>query len=189
MLIRSLRIDDDLGDITEMLHRAYAALGARGLRYNATHQSPEVTARRLVRGYPILAENDGRIVGTLTVYRPDPNHTAMVYRDAETYHFGQFGVDPEFRGRGLGRALHSKAIDYAGGQGARFMALDTAAPATELIALYERWGYRICERISWDSTNYESVLMRRKIDNVRGRSSSPTLASFAPRSAQEPRLS
>jgi hypothetical protein len=40
------------------------------------------------------------------------------------------------------------------------MMLDTAEPASGLIALYESWGYRIVGRADWrPNTNYESVLM------------------------------
>lgn len=43
------------------------------------------------------------------------------------------------------------------------MALDTAAPATDLIATYERRGYAIVERVQWGDTDYPSVLMRRAL--------------------------
>lgn len=160
MKIRVLAPDDDIVALTDMLHRAYAPLAARGLRYNATHQSPEVTVRRLSRGHALVAESDGRVVGTISVYPPDPSSQVAVYRDPHTYSFGQFAVDPEFKGRGIGRALHAAAVDHALSQGAHFLSLDTAAPAAELIATYERWGYVVVERTSWKSTNYESVLMR-----------------------------
>jgi hypothetical protein len=47
--------DDDIGALTGLLHRAYAPLASRGLRFTATHQLPEVTLRRLHRGYPLVA--------------------------------------------------------------------------------------------------------------------------------------
>jgi GNAT superfamily N-acetyltransferase len=149
-----------------MLHRAYAPLAARGLRYTATHQTPEVTADRLFKGHPLAAEWNGRIVGTITVYPPNPKASVAVYREPHTYIFGQFAVDPDFKGNGIGRALHQAAIDYAVGQNAQFMSLDTAAPAVELIATYRRWGYEVVERTHWRDTNYESVLMRRRITKV-----------------------
>jgi len=43
IVIRSLQDSDDVDEITEMLHRAYAGLAAMGLRYLATHQSADVT--------------------------------------------------------------------------------------------------------------------------------------------------
>jgi GNAT superfamily N-acetyltransferase len=163
MKIRPWEPRDDVVEITEMLHRAYAPLAARGLRYNATHQPPEVTRRRLSGGFAFVAEVDGRLVGTITTYRPDLQSTALVYREPFTFHFGQFGVEPDFKGKGIGRALHQAILDCAVGNGATAMALDTAAPASDLIALYRRWGYSEVGRAQWDSTNYESVIMVRAL--------------------------
>ncbi|MDB6077840.1 MAG: putative N-acetyltransferase [Akkermansiaceae bacterium] len=156
--IRTWHPGDDLDALTEMLHRAYAPLAAEGLRYTATHQTPEVTLRRLSRGHALVAEIGGRVVGTLTVYQPDGEDATPAYR--EHFHFGQFGVVPEFKGRGIGTALHAAALDHVRSLGGAAMALDTASPASRLIALYERWGYEIIDRISYSSTNYESVVMR-----------------------------
>lgn len=163
MNIRVLNPTDDVAAVTDMLHRVYAPLAARGLNYTASYQSPEVTAQRLCTGYPIVAECDGSIVGTLTVYRPDSNSSFALYREPHTYSFGQFAVDPRFKGRGIGRALHRAAIDYAISQGALFLCLDTAAPAEDLVATYARWGYTIVERTTWRDKSYESVLMRCRI--------------------------
>lgn len=163
MKIRVITPDDDLVALTELLHRAYAPLGARGLRYVATHQTPDVTAKRLFTGHPLAAELDGRIIGTITVHPPNVESRALTYRDPHTLNFGQFAVEPSFGGRGIGRRLHQAALEHAVAQGARFMALDTAEPATDLIATYGRWGYAIVERVQWRSTNYPSVVMRRPL--------------------------
>lgn len=134
MKIRVITPQDDLVALTELLHRAYAPLGARGLRYVATHQTPEVTAERLFTGHPLAAELDGKIIGTLTVHPPNAESRSVTYRDPLTFNFGQFAVEPAFGGQGIGRRLHQAALDHVAGLGARFMALDTAEPATDLIA-------------------------------------------------------
>jgi GNAT superfamily N-acetyltransferase len=188
MNIRAFQADDDVVALTEMLHRAYAPLAAAGLRYNASHQPPEKTALRMSRGATFVAEIQGRIVGTITVCGPDPKSGTPVYSEPSTYHFEQFGVDPDFKRKGIGRELHSAAVALATRRGARFMALDTAAPAKELIATYERWGYVIVDRKRWDSTNYESVLMRRPLGNKPNHRSDPSLASVTSRAGHEPRL-
>ena len=159
LTIRNWRDDDDVEALTRMLHRAYAPLAAGGLRYMATHQSPDVTLRRLKRGHALVAEKDAKIIGTLTVYPPDSESIVSLYRHPQTYHFGQFAVDPDHKGNGIGRTLHQAAIDHAREQGGRYLALDTAAPATYLIATYQRWGYQIMERMAFSATNYESVVM------------------------------
>jgi len=177
VIIRDWKPADDVGALTGMLHRAYAPLAARGLRYNATHQTPEVTRRRLASGHALVAEIGGRLVGTVTYYRPDSQAATPVYREPDTFHFGQFAVDPDFKGQGVGKALHERMIAAAFGEGAKFMALDTAAPAIELIALYERWGYTVVDRAQWDSTNYESVIMRRGLGSDPRNVPEPTLTA------------
>ncbi len=163
MIVRPLRPDDDVVALTHLLHRAYAPLAAAGLRYTATHQSPDVTARRLARGYSFMAEIECRVVGTVTVYPPDSGESVSWYRDPGYYYFGQFGVDPDFQGRGIGKALHQAVIGHALEQCASHMSLDTAKPAAALIATYERWGYSIVDHARWGNTNYESVIMCRRL--------------------------
>jgi len=163
MKIRNFDAADDVGALTELLHRAYASQAAKGLRFFATHQSPEVTQRRISRGHCFVLELNCRIVGTITLYRPDGNSDVPEYRDPLTFNFGQYGVEPEFKGRGYGRLLHDFILDFAGAHGGEWMALDTAAPASDLVAMYTRWGYSEVTRYRWQVTNYESVVMRRKI--------------------------
>lgn len=155
--------DDDIDDLTDLLHRAYAPLASRGLRFTATHQSSEVTRLRFNKGFPLIAEWNRKPVGTITGYGPDPDSQVPEYRDESSYHFGQFGVDPNFQGRGIGKALHEAILRHAMEQGAHFMCLDTAAPAEDLIGLYQKWGYAIVNRVSFSSVNYDSVIMRRDL--------------------------
>jgi ribosomal protein S18 acetylase RimI-like enzyme len=50
-------------------------------------------------------------------------------------------VDPEFRGRGVGKALAVTLIDEARSAGYRTMRLDTSVRQLEAITLYERLGF------------------------------------------------
>jgi hypothetical protein len=75
--------------------------------------------------------------------------------------FHQFAVDPDLQGDRIGRRLLDLVEDRAAATGATEIALDTAVPATHLIAMYERRGYRIVDRVDWDETNYVSVIMAR----------------------------
>ncbi len=153
----------DLIPLTELLNRAYAGLAARGLRYVASHQTPDVTAKRIHSGRCIVAEEAGRLVGTITVRPSQPDADVPLYRENDVMIFAQFGVDPDKRGQGIGRILHDHAISHALARGAKCMALDTAAPATDLIELYRRWGYAEVSRHSWPSTNYTSVVMKKPL--------------------------
>jgi GNAT superfamily N-acetyltransferase len=158
--IRPYLPEDDLDVLTDLIHRAYAPHLALGLRYWATHQSSTDTEKRLLSGTGLIMLADGKYSGTATVRPPQPNSPVALYRDPAVRSLSQFCVAPEYKGKGLGARLHQHATEVARLSGASLMALDTALPALALIALYERWGYRVVGRCDWrPDTNYESVVM------------------------------
>jgi GNAT superfamily N-acetyltransferase len=164
--IRALWPSDSLEQLTDLIHRAYAPHLVHGLRFVGTHQTVQVTAERIASGHAFVATLQDELVGTVTVRPPKPKSAAPLYRDPHTWSFSQLAVTPELKGRGLGRALHDAAVQFALRSGAQTMMLDTAEPAKGLIALYESWGYRIVGRADWrPQTNYESVLMSRAISS------------------------
>ena len=63
--LRRFTSSDSIPDLTRFLHRAYANLAAMGLRYMATHQSEEVTQRRVDEGECYVAISEGILVGTI----------------------------------------------------------------------------------------------------------------------------
>src|SRR5437764_450818 len=103
--LRLLTPADSLLDLTALLHRAYGALAARGMKYLASHQDLEVTRQRISRGECWLAEADGQIIGTVTLR--DAAHTkgSPWYDRPEVASFGQFAVDPGWQRRGVGSML------------------------------------------------------------------------------------
>lgn len=162
--VRPVRDSDDIDALTDLIHRAYAAHLEHGLRYWGTHQSSADTLERLRSGQALLLLVAGRIAGTATVRPPQPASPVALYRDPQVRSLSQFCVDPAHHGRGLGRRLHEEALAVARRSGASTMALDTAAPATGLIRLYESWGYRVVGSADWrPDTNYESVVMARPL--------------------------
>jgi GNAT superfamily N-acetyltransferase len=162
--IRLLDPADDLAAITEMIHAAYAVHAEKGLRYWGTYQTIEDTASRFASGKAYVAEIDGRIVGSVSVQRPQPDSSVALYREPTTRSITQFAVAPAYQGRGIGALLHARALASAASEQALVLAMDTAEPATGLIAMYEKWGYEICGHCDWRPlTNYPSVLMSRPI--------------------------
>jgi GNAT superfamily N-acetyltransferase len=154
MNIRLLFATDDLVELTEIIHTAYARRGAEDLRFWATHQTVEDTKARFESGQGLIAEVDGRMVGTITARPPDP----------DTWSLCQFAVLPQFQGAGVGRRLHDAAVDYVRTQGGRVVAFDTAAPAKKLIKMYLRWGYQQVGEVDWRPfTNYLSVVLMRPV--------------------------
>jgi predicted N-acetyltransferase YhbS len=162
--IRRIGPQDSIDEITELLHRAYAALGARGWNYTAVDQTAEVTRSRLAEGVGLVAvEPDGRIVGTITYWPPEKPWDSPWLQRVDVAFLGQFAVEPSRQGAGTGGRLMDAVEDLARAAGARELALDTAEPALHLIASYERRGYRFIEYAQWEGKRYRSVIMSKTL--------------------------
>lgn len=163
--IRPVRAGDDLERLTRLIHAAYAAQASRGLRYWGTHQTVEDTRKRLASGHALVAESARELVGTITVRPPQPESQVELYRDGRTWTICQFAVAPELKGTGLGKLLYEAAESHAILNGGGTMALDTAAPAEALIAMYRGWGYDLVGEVDWrPHTNYLSVVMSKALN-------------------------
>ncbi|MBC8366212.1 GNAT family N-acetyltransferase [bacterium] len=151
-----------MAELTSLLNRAYAGLAEMGFRYVATWQDEAITRRRVGRGECLVAELDGRLVGTLLLEYPAKG--AEYYERAGVAKLQQFGLEPEYQGKGIGRRMLTQAEQRARELGATELALDTAEGAEHLIRMYERWGYRLVAETDWDVTNYRSVIMSKELD-------------------------
>lgn len=162
--IRPFQETDSIREITRLLHEAYAPLAAMGLRYTATHQDDDVTRLRLSRGFPWVAELDGAVIATVTLYPKPKEPTGSDWYDRSgIFSFGQFAVKPAHQRHGLGTRLIALMESEAGNHGAEELALDTADAAHHLIGWYGKMGYRIVEHVSWGNTNYRSVVMSKTV--------------------------
>ena len=163
-VIRRLAEGDSLGELTELLHRAYAQLAAMDLHFVATKQDESVTRSRIEGAECYVAEMDGEIVGTIVFRDCARTGSCAWYDRPHVASFGQFGVEPSLQGSGVGSALLDRVEERAREVGAREIALDTAQPASHLIDYYARRGYRIVEHVSWgDVVNYSSVIMSKRL--------------------------
>jgi GNAT superfamily N-acetyltransferase len=164
VILRGLRDDDSIPEITRLLHAAYAPLAAMGLRYTATHQSDEVTLSRLQRGIPFVGELGRGIVATVTLCpSAGTNSSCAWYRNPGVFSFGQFAVRPDLQRHGLGRHVIGMLENETLARGGRELALDTAEPAHHLRQWYEKLGYRFIEYADWSSTNYRSVILSKSL--------------------------
>jgi uncharacterized damage-inducible protein DinB/GNAT superfamily N-acetyltransferase len=182
--IRLLAARDSLDALTELLHRAYAPLAARGMNFTAATQDTATTQQRMAEGQCFVAEQQRRLVGTVTVCGPYDPHTSPwvanvpAFRDRDTAHFHQFAVAPELQRQGLGRRLVAACEQWARERGYKRMALDTAEPATELRALYRRLGYEEVAHVQWQGKHYRSVVMEKPLDQSPLRAHLRTLARY-----------
>jgi GNAT superfamily N-acetyltransferase len=163
--IRTLQPSDDFEALTDLLHRAYAELAEMGFRYTATYQSVDVTRDRCMSGTGLVAQRGGRVVGTVTYYGPRRAGGAEWYDRPDVASFGQFAVEPDLRGLGIGSLLMDAVEAMAVKDRAAEIACDTAEGASHLIALYERRGYRLVGTVDWRDTNYLSVILSKSLQD------------------------
>lgn len=131
VVIREIASTDSVNELTTVLRQAYAIHAKRGLRFWATYQTAEETAE------------------------------VELYRDPAIRILNQFAVATAYSRPGVGHTLHNAVLAHALQKGALRILLDTAEPATELIAMYKRWGYRFVGTCDWQPfTNYTSVIMQ-----------------------------
>jgi GNAT superfamily N-acetyltransferase len=155
--------DDDVEAITDLLHRAYAPLAAAGMRFTATHQTSDVTARRMARGDTIVSVAAGSIVAIVTLARADRTSGSPFYDRPDVASFGQFAVQPHLQGAGIGSSLLTMVEELATERGVAQLALDTSEHATELIRFYAARGYGFVEHARWPDVNYRSVILAKAL--------------------------
>ena len=164
MVIRPLQITDSIAVLTELLHSAYAKLGAMGFNYTAVDQPEEVTRKRTARGDCLVAVEGTALIGTVTLYPPGTSKGCSCYERSDVAVIGQFGVLPDVQGRGVGNLLLNEAEHRAALTGAAELALDTSEGADHLIAWYERHDFRFVEHAQWQGKTYRSVIMSKPLN-------------------------
>lgn len=161
--IRPVHSDDNMQAITQLLHRAYKPLADAGMKFVATYQDEATTRERFDSGHGFVAIACDKIIATVTIYETLQANSCSWYTVEGVWHFGQFAVDPNHQGMGVGSLLMEFAEHYARLQGARELALDTAETAYDLIDYYTERQYRVTGHVQWDVTNYRSVIMSKEL--------------------------
>jgi GNAT superfamily N-acetyltransferase len=153
--IRPWNAEDSVDELTTLLHLAYAPLGAMGLNYTAVDQS-----------MCYVAEQDGKLVGTATVRGPYESSDCAYYTKPEVAIVNQVAVHPSFQSRGIARAILATCSSWARQHGYSKLALDTALPATHLIALYRKLGYTEVAQVQWSGKVYRSAVLSRHLSDA-----------------------
>jgi GNAT superfamily N-acetyltransferase len=158
---------DSLDELTGILHRSFARLGAMGLNCTCVDQSCKTTLERAKRGDCYVAICDDHLVGTLTVNAPDQNARCEFYRHPDVASIHQLGVDPAYQGRGIGKSLLSLAEGWAAIRGYKILALDTPMPASHLISFYEGRGFGIAGSLRFEGKRYVSAILSKEVMSTR----------------------
>jgi GNAT superfamily N-acetyltransferase len=163
VVIRSLNESDSLAALTDLVHRAYAPLGALGLNYTAVDQSVDETATRIARGECAVACIGGLVIGTVIAAGTKPKGATPWFREPFVATAHQLAVEPSFQRHGVGSALMQWAESWAFIHHYTELAVDTAEPAEHLVAFYTRRGYRFIEFAQWQGKRYRSVILSKSL--------------------------
>ena len=142
VLVRDVRTDE-LDELARLLAEVYGAF--------RTHLPVDTWERyigeivdvrsRLGESELIVAEDAGRLVGTIALY-PDASRSALERWPDGWASIRTLGVRTEARCRGVGTALARECVRRAEAHGAKAIGLHTAAHMAAATRLYERHGFR-----------------------------------------------
>ncbi|RQR40479.1 GNAT family N-acetyltransferase [Burkholderia sp. Bp9142] len=150
---------DSYAQLTALLHRAFARLGAMGLNCTCVDQAEDVTRRRAEAGECHVAVSGGRVIGTMTLYATDPSSPCSLYRHDGVASVRQVAVDPGWQGGGIGAMLLAFAARWAALRGYSLLALDTPYPASHLLAFYRAQGFDVVDIVRFAGKRYDSAIL------------------------------
>ncbi len=137
-----------IGEVVSLQARYYARHWSFGSYFEAKLAAE---AAAFVRRYDprvdlLLSAWDGeRVVGSVTIDGGDPE------RPEDLAHLRWFIVDDGFRGRGLGRRLVSRSLEFARRTGRSGVYLWTFAGLDAARRLYDAEGFRLVREVSGDT--------------------------------------
>lgn len=132
---------DDLGPAGLATVAAYAEFYPQGSGHEdyVTHIGD--VAGRAGHTTVLVGLVDAAVAGSVTIELEQRIEREMDPPGPEEGHIRMLGVDPVFRGRGVGRALVEGCIDEIRAAGRSVVTLDTTAVMTVAQHLYERMGF------------------------------------------------
>ena len=89
----------------------------------------------------IVADDDGRIVGSAMLYAPETDAYGALVSASAAPEIRLVAVAPEARGRGIAKALVEECIRRARSQGAREVGLHTSRSMRAAMAMYATLGF------------------------------------------------
>jgi GNAT superfamily N-acetyltransferase len=162
--IRTLAPDAPLDELTGLVRRAFARLGAMGLNCTSVNQPVMVTRQRIAAGSCLVAEWNRQLAGTLTVCPPGNDTEVPWYQIRDVASVHQFAVEPRLHGMGIGVSLLIAAEQWVGARGYGEIALDTPEPASHLIEYYQRRGFRQVGSACLVGRTYRSAILSKPVE-------------------------
>jgi GNAT superfamily N-acetyltransferase len=141
LLLREAR-PDELDNVSLLIRDAYQQyenlLPLEAWKYYAEDMMD--VRRRLNESQLIVAELDGQLAGTVTLYL-DAEHSSQGGWPAGWASIRLLAVHPAYRGRGIGRALINECIRQCRNQGIATIGLHTTEMMDVARRMYERMGF------------------------------------------------
>ena len=165
--------------IREAIPADYAAVGALMVRVyvdegyirkgSAYADTLARTAERAAESEVLVAEVEGRVVGTITVTPPGSAYAPLA--QADELEFRMLAVDASARGTGVGKALVDHVLERAHRDGYRAVAISTMTEMVDARRLYERLGFVHVPERDWEPSVGDrlTVLVRSLVSPARSR--------------------
>ena len=152
-------------EITKVLNLAYKELLDQSLSYAAATQTVEKTKARMKNGVCMIAEIDGKIVGTLTYHVHEKKENSKWYIDGKYIVLTQLAVLPEYREHNVYLCLASNFLrKVRKDKEIACLIADTSVEAERLVKGYVSLGMQIVDYVSWPGTNYYSYVFCKTIN-------------------------
>jgi ribosomal protein S18 acetylase RimI-like enzyme len=135
-----LCFDDHMDEEGRAYLRNIRRLGGEGDPYYLDAGSPETSS---IPFHGFVWVEEGKIIGNIT----------LIYlhkREQNIYFIANVAVDPQYRGRGIGRQLTARALQHAREQNGRSVMLQVREDNPTAIHLYDSLGfYEMTRRTTW----------------------------------------
>jgi predicted N-acetyltransferase YhbS len=105
------------------------------------HQAVRTALESEGPGQRIVAERDGRLVGSVMLYPPAVDAYQGLAAEAGWPELRLLAVDPAARGQGIGQALVNECVRRARAMGATALGLHTSESLRVATRMYERMGF------------------------------------------------
>lgn len=161
IIIRDARPEelDEVGQIIQKAYRQYEKNIPPPAWQYYIEDSMNVRSR-LAQSTLIVAEVDGKLAGTVTLY-PEASHSTVEGWPKGWAGIRLLGVAPPYRGFGIGRALMEECIRRCRKAGVKTIGLHTSEMMAVAKGLYERMGFKRVPKYDFHPTPQNTVMAYR----------------------------
>jgi predicted N-acetyltransferase YhbS len=160
---------DDVPALRYLVNSAYSQLAELGLNFTGAYQDEQITRERMQGKDVYLAFLGDELVATISLGVEQKDEGPVLY-------LNQIAVAPAHQRKGIGGILLRLAEERAAIAGVAALQLDTAVPATHLVTMYGKAGYRVIKEVHWPGKTYNSYIMHKQL----GSGEAPDWCSVSP---------